>query len=66
MLYPIVINYKTKDTYKEIDYWCRQTFGNHGEVWTKLWAGPHIDYGTQYCYWFNEHKDATLFSLRWL
>ena len=71
--YCVPIRYKPPRIVNEITDWCAEHFGasycDYNDVisskWVRYWSGPSIECGTEYKFWFHDHKDAVLFSLRW-
>ena len=69
----ISVKYKPPRVVNEMTDWCIEHFGqiyyDNGDVisskWVRYWSGPSIECGTEHKFWFTEHKDAVLFSLRW-
>lgn len=68
----VTIKYKPQTYLEDARKWCFEKFGNKHFAqfdnkgdWTFYWDGPNIEYGTQYKFWFKNHEDAMMFSLRW-
>ncbi len=53
------------DRIVEMEDWCELKFGRRGLTWDSSYASDS-DFDSDMNFHFNDSKDATLFSLRWL